>query len=127
MEEKSTKEKTVKGCARIIGIIIILIIVFIFMPRPKTTDSPIVYQSKFDASVSQVVNYLQSNLKDPNSYESISWSNLTNISQNNNENYYWMVRHKYRAKNSFGGYNIEDQAFYLDSLGNILDIRNLAK
>jgi len=125
--EELKKQKSAKGCAMILGIIIVLILLIIFVPEQKVAVKPIVYQSEYDASVSQVVQYLQSNLKDPSSYESIEWSNLTNIGQYNSKNYYWMIRHKYRAKNSFGGYSIENQAFYLDSLGNILDIKDFVK
>jgi hypothetical protein len=34
----------------------------------------------------------------------------------------YVVRHKYRAKNSFGGYIIENQKFYLDFKGNVIGI-----
>jgi hypothetical protein len=30
-----------------------------------------------------------------------------------------MVRHKYRAKNGFGGYMVEERIFMLDSTGNV--------
>ena len=35
-----------------------------------------------------------------------------------------MVRHKFRAKNGFGGYNVENKVFYLDSQGVVVDYRD---
>ncbi len=70
----------------------------------------------YDGSVKQVVAYLKENLKDPRSYESISWSKVMH-----KDNYY-LVRHKYRAKNSLGGYVIENKLFYIDLYGEIYKI-----
>lgn len=75
-----------------------------------------VKNSSWDGSVSQVVKYLKNNLKDPNSYESIEWGNVTETDNG------YVVRHKYKAKNSFGGYVIEHQLFYIDWQGNITSV-----
>lgn len=75
-----------------------------------------VKNSSWDGSVSQVVKYLKNNLKDPNSYESIEWGNVTETDNG------YVVRHKYRAKNSFGGYVIEHQLFHIDWQGNITSV-----
>lgn len=75
-----------------------------------------VKNSSWDGSVSQVVKYLKNNLKDPNSYESIEWGNVTETDNG------YIVRHKYRAKNSFGGYVIEHQIFHIDWQGNITSV-----
>ncbi len=75
-----------------------------------------VKNSSWDGSVSQVVRYLKNNLKDPNSYESIEWGNVTRTDNG------YVVRHKYRAKNSFGGYVIEHQIFHIDWQGNITSV-----
>lgn len=75
-----------------------------------------VKNSSLDGSVSQVVKYLKNNLKDPDSYESIEWGNVTEIDNG------YIVRHKYRAKNSFGGYVIEHQIFHIDWQGNITSV-----
>lgn len=77
-----------------------------------------VENSPWDASVYQVRKYLKKNLKDPKSYEGIEWSEAQKIDNG------YMVRHKYRAKNSFGGYTIENQIFYLDSKGNVVNTVN---
>jgi len=36
----------------------------------------------------------------------------------------YSVHHKYRSKNSFGGYVISDQIFTFDKEGNIIDVKN---
>lgn len=61
--------------------------------------------------------YLKKNLKDPESYQSIDWNTV----QHEGKTY---VKHKYRAKNSFGGYVIEEKIFKFDESGNITDIMN---
>lgn len=70
----------------------------------------------YDGSVSQIVTYLNENLKDPHSYESISWSKVMH------KDGYYLVRHKYRAKNSLGGDVIENKLFYIDLYGAIYKI-----
>lgn len=80
--------------------------------KPKIVNSP------WDGSVYQVKNYLQRTLKDPKSYEGIEWSEV------NEKDGFYFVRHKYRAKNSFGGYVIESQVFKLDDNGNVIDAHN---
>ena len=77
-----------------------------------------VKNSSWDGSVSQVKSYLKSNLKDPKSYEGIEWSKVSKTSDG------YMVRHKYRAKNSFGGYVVENQVFYLNNKGNVTKVVN---
>ena len=37
----------------------------------------------------------------------------------------YSVYHKYRAKNSFGGYVIEAQIFFLDFGGNVVRVQNV--
>ena len=51
--------------------------------------------------------YLEGNLKDPDSLQYIKWSHATPVDD------YWLVRCKYRAKNSFGGYVVEERLFYI--------------
>ena len=78
-----------------------------------------VSNSSYDASVSQVIDYLKKNLKDPKSYEGIEWSKVKEETDG------YSVYHKYRAKNSFGGYVIEAQIFYLDFGGNVIKVQNV--
>lgn len=75
-----------------------------------------VYNSSWDGSVRQVEIYLKSNLRDPNSYEGIEWSKVQETSDG------YSVRHKYRAKNGFGGYVVANQIFYMDADGNVTNV-----
>jgi len=77
-----------------------------------------VQNDPWDGSVSQVKDYLKDNLKDPKSYESIEWSEVQRAGDN------YKVRHKYRAKNSYGGYVIENQVFTINKQGQIIDIHD---
>jgi len=81
----------------------------------KSTSKQIVSNSGWDGSVYQVKSWLKSNLKDPSSLKFIEWSKV--FRESNGE---FSVRVKYRAKNSFGGYSVENKVFYLNSSGRVL-------
>lgn len=82
-------------------------------PAASTSTSS-VENSSWDGSVHQVRSFLKKNLKDPKSYESISWSPVRK------ENDHYVVTHTYRAKNSFGGYAIETGTFYVSLDGDFV-------
>lgn len=63
--------------------------------------------------------YLKDTLKDPDSYKSIEWGEITKY---RNE---YHVKHKYRAKNSFGGYVVEEYNFCVDSNWNVSILSDL--
>lgn len=113
------------GLIIVMGIIAAFIIFFYVDPfrwdraviKKNTTE--IVRNSEWDASVSQVKNYLLSNLKDPDSYQPVEWSEVQKV---NMPQWKYIVRHKYRAKNSFGGYIAENQMFYLDKEGVVVKV-----
>lgn len=87
---------------------------------PSTVSSVEVKNSGWDGSVKQVKEYLKySYLRDPDSYESIEWSEV----KRKDDGFY--VRHKYRAKNGFGGYVVANQLFHLDFSGNVVDVKDL--
>lgn len=65
--------------------------------------------SAWDAAVEPVVTFLKANLKDPKSVEYIEWSPVTLLELKGE--FYWAVRVRYRARNSFGGMVIEHQVF----------------
>lgn len=67
--------------------------------------------SSWDGSVSEVERFLKRNLKDPKSFDAIDW--YKPVARLLDGKYAWAVRVRYRAKNSFGGYVIEDQTFYI--------------
>ena len=75
-----------------------------------------VENSAWDGSVSQVKNYLKNTLADPKSYEGIEWSPVQKTSDG------YKVRHKFRAKNAFGGYVIEEHIFYLNEYGEVVNV-----
>jgi hypothetical protein len=79
----------------------------------KAPDTAILGQnSGLDGSVYWVEQYLKRNLKDPDSYQGIEWSVVETLPDRR-----MRVRHKYRAKNSFGGYVVEQKVFVYDSSG----------
>ncbi len=110
------------GCLKVIGVIIVLVvIVSLFMPNTEPTE--VVSNSAYDASVYQVESYLKRGyLKDPDSYQGIDWSEVQITTSNTSYKYY--VRHKFRAKNSYGGYEIENKIFYLNAEGNVVDYKD---
>jgi len=104
----------------IAGVVVLLVWAF---GGFEPSDGPKVKNSSLDASVHQVETFLKKNLNDPDSYESIEWSALNE--SKNSWHKYW-VRHKYRAKNGYGGYVIENQIFYLDEEGHVLDYKDVS-
>lgn len=74
-------------------------------PAKADPKGPTPLQSGWDGSVPCVKQYLEKNLNDPDSYESIEWSPV----KDNGD--HWIVRNKYRAKNSFGAKIIKNQVF----------------
>ena len=86
---------------------------------PTPTPAVIVKNNKWNGGVKQVEDYIERTLLDPDSYESIEWSEV----KQKDDGYY--VRHKYRAKNSFGGYVVANQLFHLDFSGNVVDVKDL--
>lgn len=76
-----------------------------------------VTNSRLDGSVSQVSAYLKQNLRDPESYRPDFWSKVSRDGEN------YQVTHRYRAKNGFGGYVLEEKTFILDASGNVLGVK----
>lgn len=72
---------------------------------------PPITNSAWDGSVPGVERYLQMTLKDPDSYKGIEWSPIAKGCEG------YSVRHKYRAKNSFGGYVTNEAVFMLNPDG----------
>lgn len=87
---------------------------FVFFSVFYDQDRPAVYNSPADASVRQVRDYLRQNLKDPSSIEYIEWSRVMPTDNG------YLVSVKYRAKNSFGGYVVEQNTFILDKSGGVI-------
>ena len=60
-------------------------------------------------------------LKDPDSYQSMNWG-PSGIYNKENKTYFMM--HKFRAKNSYGGYVIEEWLFVLNADGRVVQMIN---
>ncbi len=116
-------------------IILIVIAFFFYYAFFHTSDkkdnavNATVTNSSWDASVYQVENYLKNKyLSDPDSYKSISWSEVVKLTESKEKGFAcYQVRHKYRAKNAFGGYVVEEKLFKLDIEGNIVDVRDFQR
>lgn len=67
--------------------------------------------SAWNAAVTPVCDFLRANLKDPDSVKYAEWSPVSLASYGGQK--CWAVRCKYRAKNSFGGYVLSNQIFYI--------------
>lgn len=90
-----------------------ILLVLVFIMSATTTMAGEV-TSRWDGSVQQVVHYLKVNLRDPGSLQFIEWSPLKRTEEG------YGVRCKYRAKNSFGGYVVEEKLFILSFSGEVL-------
>jgi hypothetical protein len=78
--------------------------------------------SPWDGRHMQLYNFLKENLRDPNSLEHVETSYKRKKDAKNNYSGVIVVNMKYRAKNGFGGYNVELISADCDLDGNILKI-----
>jgi len=130
LQSKSTRNKTSIGIWFLVIFMSIIGYYFIFWEDDKNTNSKqVVYNSTLDGSVYQVNDYLKNNyLNDPDSYQSISWSEVFKLNDAKELGFAsYQVRHKFRAKNSFGGYIVEEKLFTLDYKGNVVSFKNYNK
>jgi len=95
----------------------LFIVAFLVLPYGSAVGQT-VENSEWDGSVHQVETWLEENLKDPDSYESIEWYEVQQKYVDGKGSIY-LVRHEYRSKNSFGGYTVNDDVFILDSEGTV--------
>lgn len=124
IDKEKKEEMSLRGCFFNTAFVLIIGVVLLSFCSDKSgsTDdgnpSELRLQnSSWDSSVSVVKDYLKGNLKDPDSYEGIEWSEVQKL-----ESGQYMVRHKYRAKNSYGGYVVENQVFFYDETGEIFNV-----
>jgi len=84
----------------------------------KTPDKPreAVVNSPWDGSVWQAERAIKKRLKDPESFEAVNWGAVVKL-QNG-----YQVACQYRAKNSFGGYVVEQVLVGLDLQGNVVSM-----
>ena len=116
--QRSTTKQNGKEWVAVFAIILCIITIgptFCDSTNESTRESPRSFKvsnSSWDGSVLPVKEYLKKVLKDPKSIEYIEWFPVQETQDGN-----YKVRVKYRAKNSFGGYVLNDQLFFLNSEG----------
>ncbi len=124
-KELSKEEKDMQkfgcGCLLLIPSCFFIFLVYAMVTgttstTQSSTSSKTVSNSAWDGSVYQVERYLKRYLKEPDSFQAIEWSPVQETDTG------YIVRCKYRAKNSFGGYVIENQIFTLNRNGNVLSV-----
>lgn len=99
-----------------IAIVAAVIALFCLIGSPDDANNTPETNTYSSLVIGGVKSYLKLEyLKDPKSYQEIEWSQ---IGTNSAGQLY--VRHKYRAKNSLGGYVVEERIFYLDKQGHVL-------
>lgn len=115
------QSKKYNGCLVLVGFVLFLFIGARYCNSNSidpTTEAKIESQYKdFDNAVANVKEYLRNNLKDPKSYESVEWSEVVKRDDGG-----FKIRHKYRAKNSFGGYALENKVFFISQTGRIENV-----
>lgn len=85
---------------------------------PTTRErAEMVRNSGWDGSVLQVRQFLKESVKDPSSLEFIEWGPVRKTTDGS-----FLVRAKYRAKNSFGGYVVENNVFRLSPSGEVVSV-----
>lgn len=87
--------------------------------KKDTAPIEVVMNSPWDGSVSQVEDYIKSHINDPDSYQSVTWYKVIKKGNGN-----FIINHKYRAKNVFGGYVVKLQKFILDHNGVVLEVQD---
>lgn len=127
-EMNPQEKKRAKLNLTLLGCIVVLLIglgiaMYFGHEDPPVKEMPpkaVVYNSEWDASVSQVKQFLKDNLNDPDSYESVEWGPV----QQQPETKEFFVRHKYRAKNAFGAVMTYNQLFFMDSTGVVQKVQD---
>ena len=116
------------GCAWIIIISLAIVGYTTFFgddSKKSSSSKEAVINSEWDGSVQPVEDYIKNNLNDPDSYKSVSWSEVFKLNDTKEIGFAsYQVRHKYRAKNAFGAYVTEEKLFKLDYQGNIVEVRD---
>lgn len=70
-----------------------------------------------DEAKALVVHYILNNMKDPNSYESVSWGPLKKTQEIDGEGGGWNIEHKFRGTNSYGGVVTETHIYIIHKDG----------
>lgn len=120
---RQNKDYSKQGCIglAIVGVIILLIIGYCNCGSSSSKNriagtGPDEYESMTSIRIFLKRHYL----KDPDSYEGIDWG-PSGVYMKENNTYFMM--HKYRARNSFGGYVVENPMFILNANGDVIDVK----
>ena len=119
--------KTYIGCLVFIFIFAIIFRQCFCSHKSNVNDSSKVINNEWDSSVWQVEKYLKVTLKDPDSYKGIDWSAVKDLGEYSTAPHRYIVRHKFKAKNSYGIEVIENKMFYLDTNGQVINIMNFGE
>ena len=123
MNQANPKPRINVGCAVILLIAFLIVLYSQFFASKDSGLIEVVHNRHIDASVSQVEQYLKTNLNDPDSYQGIAWSAVVKLNDSKEQGFpKYQVRHKYRAKNGIGDYGVEEKVFKLDCLGNVVGV-----
>lgn len=109
------KRRSWKFVLIIVGIVFISNLINYLDENSNNSNGPTNSEAK--AGVRMFLKY--DYLKDPDSYESISWGAFGVYDKERNK---FFALHKYRAKNGFGGYVVEEKLFVLDKNGNVIKV-----
>jgi hypothetical protein len=118
-------KKNKSGCLVFLVVSVLFIIVFSVPSMcsgnssnsSNKSSTPVVSNSGLTSSVYQVKSWLKTNAKDPDSLDYMEWSAVQKTNTGD-----FRVRVKYRAKNSLGGYVVENKLFTLDSRGKVISV-----
>lgn len=75
--------------------------------------------SRWDGEVYQVRRYIESHMKDPDSFDAINWTRLVRGCGS------YTVGVTYRGKNSFGGYAVAQEIFTIDAAGMVTSVQRI--
>lgn len=118
--EKSKNKKRSMFVWGTIGLCFIALAAFaVISSGDGSRKNSVVENSSYDGSVRQCKNYLKDKLNDPDSYEPVEWSKVSEVGNG------YLVRHKYRAKNGFGAMTLNSVVFKLDTKGEVIEMLGL--
>lgn len=97
----------------ILAALLILIIasVVYFVPYIGARRGGPIYNDPWTGAVAPALDYLKKNLKEPDSLEVIEWGKVKKAGTG------YSVRCEFRARNSFGGYNVQTEVFLFNKDG----------
>ena len=97
-----------------ITLVLILATVVYLVPYLGAKKSGPIYNDPWNGSVAQVSKYLEKNLKEPGSLHVIEWGKVKKAGTG------YSVTCTFRARNSFGGYNVQTEVFLFNKDGYLI-------